>query len=115
MSASLGPHSYTNFDEMFTKAREHLGLMAARVELAGPVERALEAIETAMYSVRRFDPASYAGVFRFGLNDNHEVWMVPVLLRELQAKAPNAPLVGLYLARGHSTPWLPAATVPMPL
>lgn len=33
MSASLGPHSYTDFDEMLAKAREHLGLMGTRVEL----------------------------------------------------------------------------------
>ena len=93
MSASLARLRESLDDPLFVRVGRSLQPTPQACALAAPVERALEAIETAVYSTRNFDPANHQGAFRFGVNDNHECWIVPALLRALQVKAPQAAMV----------------------
>jgi LysR family transcriptional regulator, mexEF-oprN operon transcriptional activator len=78
---------------LFVRAGRGLALTARGRRLLATARPHLEALIDAAFSQTGFDPATSDRVVRLGLSDVNEAWVLPPLLRAMEAAAPRMRLV----------------------
>ncbi|MBF0285198.1 MAG: LysR family transcriptional regulator [Magnetococcales bacterium] len=75
-------------DPLFVKVGQRMEPTARALELAGPVERALEQVRSALHQ-ERFDPSESRQLFRIGMVDYASAMLLPRMLAHLDQIAPG--------------------------
>jgi LysR family transcriptional activator of mexEF-oprN operon len=93
LSGALGRLREAFDDPLLVRVGGALQPTARALELAGPIEQALELIEQTTTSRGRFDPRSSDRTFVIGMTDDHELLFAARLASALGREAPQAHLV----------------------
>lgn len=80
---------------LFVRQGRGLVLTSRGQRLRAAIHPHLETLVEAALSPPRFTPATSTRTVRLGLSDSAEVWLLPPLLRELEAVAPGMRVVAL--------------------
>lgn len=76
-------------DDLFVRAGPRMQPTALARQLAGPIESALTLLQDSLKYRAGFDPAQDQRHFRVAMTDVGEVYFLPRLLAQLQARAPG--------------------------
>lgn len=87
-------------DPLFLRRPHGMEPTATALALERPVTRAVEALRTALGTVRAFDPAQATGTVRIAALDSEQAWLIPALAARLRVRAPGLTLSVLPLGRG---------------
>lgn len=79
-------------DPLFVSMGRGIMPTARALELADPLQRALDAVGTLVRPAEAFDPASFSGVFRIATTDYIGFILLPILVRRLSETAPEIEL-----------------------
>ncbi|WP_133250566.1 LysR family transcriptional regulator [Cupriavidus alkaliphilus] len=79
-------------DPLFVSMGRGLVPTARALELAEPLQRALDALETLVRPAEGFDAASFTGTFRIATSDYIGFILLPLLIQRLTAAAPGIDL-----------------------
>jgi len=93
VSAALARLREVFNDPLFTRVARGLEPTPRALDLAAKLEPGFTAIRSALRPPAAFDPATVSAVVRLGLPDNHEHFLMPRLLVELQRRAPGIRIV----------------------
>ncbi|WP_443113488.1 LysR family transcriptional regulator [Herbaspirillum seropedicae] len=92
VSYALGRLRQIFDDPLFIRTKEGMQPTPAALELAKPINRALQAVQDALRYTERFDPAQSTRVFRASMTDVAEMMFLPDLCEILTAQAPEVRL-----------------------
>ncbi|MCP3655622.1 LysR family transcriptional regulator [Herbaspirillum sp.] len=92
VSYALGRLRQIFDDPLFIRTKEGMQPTPAALELAKPINRALQAVQDALRYTERFDPAASTRVFRASMTDVAEMMFLPQLCELLTAQAPQTRL-----------------------
>ena len=76
-------------DELFTRSSQGMQPTTFAAQIAEPISYALATIDGTLSQPARFDPATDRHMFRLGLTDIGEVYLLPRLLAETAKPAPG--------------------------
>lgn len=92
VSNALGRLRSAMDDPLFVKTSAGMAPTALAESLAGPVREALSALSVAATGPAAFDPATSRRVFRLSLLDPYDTLVLPGLIRQVRALAPQVEL-----------------------
>ncbi len=93
ISASLKRLREALNDELLYRTPKGMAPTSRANELMRSLEPLLRELQSTLQSRRPFEPASETRVFRLGMPDNHEYFLMPHLLKKLQKDAPGIRIV----------------------
>jgi len=80
-------------DRLFVRGRDGMLPTERALAMARSLEPALGAIHSALRDRPAFDPRAQECIFRLGMSDNHEHFLLPALMARLRTEAPQARVV----------------------
>ncbi len=102
-------------DELLVRAGRSLEPTPRALELLGPVESALAALQQAVLEPSAFEPATAEGTVRLGMPDGHELTFLPAIVRKLERQAPRLLLAVRPVDRLTAGPMLDASEIDLAL
>lgn len=98
LSHALGRLRERLGDPLLVRTSKGMEPTARALELVGPVREAIRQVEAVFASQQQFDPLKSAESFVVRIGECNEYLLLPAILAELEAKAPNISIIVQHLS-----------------